>query len=254
MAEVIIKPLDNVEVLVDKNQIKVQVPNAASRFRGKLVVGDGREHVGGQFSFARVDDVVYEVGKSWPQYQNDYTAPTEPFTSGIYSANPSEYFHKHLLLPPEGEFVSIAPEYPGMVLSGNSPGTFESSRFGHENWYDWYAYKEDDVIIFTRLPIPAGVTKLNSIEVLARASSQAAEGLAKFQIRVLDSDDAVVTSVPSHWIRALGPITPFLFSGGGIGSDLGGTFEGGKKFEVQIRMRTMSGHGIHIGKMSARFQ
>lgn len=252
-ADVIISPLDNVDVLVDINQIKIQVPDAASRFRGKLVVGDGREHVGGQFSLARVDDVVYEVGKAWPQYQQNYVTPIEPFISGVHAANPSDSYHKHLLLPPEGEFISIAPEYPGMVLSGNSPGTFESSRAINRNWYDWYAYSEEDVIIFTRLPIPAGVTKLASLKIDARTSSPQADGVTKMQVRVLDSDDAVVTSIPSHWLHPLAPGSEFLFSGGGIGSDLGGNFEGGKKFEVQIRMRAVSGFGIHLGPMVARF-
>jgi hypothetical protein len=140
-----------------------------------------------------------------------------------------------------------------MVLSGNSPGTFESSRAFTKNWYDWYAYKEEDVIIFTRLPIPAGVTKLASLKIDARTSVPPADGLTKMQVRVLDSDDAVVTGVPSHWLHPLAPGSEFLFSGGGVGSDLGGTFEGGKKFEVQIRMRAVSGFGIHLGPMVARF-
>jgi hypothetical protein len=251
--DVIINPPDDMEVLVDTEEIKIQVPDPSSVFRGKLVIADGQESIGGNYSNGRVDDVAYEVGKAWPEFQQDYTVPVVPFTSGINKSNPSSYYHKHLMLPPEGEFVSIAPEYPSMVLSGHSPGTFESSRRHDQNWYDWYAYKEDDVIIYTRIPVPTGTTKLSSLKMKAH-TSPGGENLSKFKIQVKDTDDGIVNAVVPHWLHPAQMPTDYVFSGGGIGSDLGGTFESGKKLEVAIRMRSVSGHGIHIGPLTARFQ
>ena len=176
--------------------------------------------------------------------------------SGLLSrpGNPTQNRHEHLMLPLQGTVVGTAPEYQNVCVSGLSPGTFETHReFGH-NWYDWYTHaKEEDVLLYASLPAPVGRDRMSQLSVMAYADF-ANSGEARFQVQVRDTDGVVVGSVPKQWYTpAEEKPEMFVFSGGGIGSDLGGTFEGGKFFDVLIRMRSASGVGIHVGPLAARF-
>lgn len=184
-----------------------------------------------------------------------------PFESGISldGIDPSELhrfiegysgldsFHVHSMLPRDGIYMGYAPEFPGLCVSGLSPGTFETSRFSGQNWYDWYAFKEDDVLVYSRVKVPNGANNLHGFDVDAYVS-QNGRGLAKLQVAVYDTDGVRLSSVTQNWLEPDNVPNTFRFSGGGIGSNLGGTFEQNEEFDLEFRLRSSSGMGIHLGR------
>lgn len=168
--------------------------------------------------------------------------------------NPTNNRHVHLMLPLQGSIVATAPEYQNMCVSGLSPGTFETHRQYGNNWYDWYTHaKEEDVLVYASLQVPEGRDKISNLSIMAY-SDDGNEGEAKFQIQVRDTDGVVLGAIPKEWYSpSVESPETFVFSGGGIGSNLGGVFESGEYFDVLIRMRSASGIGVHVGPMYARF-
>lgn len=155
--------------------------------------------------------------------------------------------HKHPMLPRDGIYLGYAPEYPGLCVSGLSPGTFETSRFSGQNWYDWYSYKEDDVLVYSRVKVPAGVSHLHYFEVDAYVS-QFGKDLAKLRVSVYDTDGIKLSSISQEWLEPDDVPQTIRFSGGGIGSSLGGRFVENEEFDIEFRMRSSSGIGMHLGR------
>lgn len=169
-------------------------------------------------------------------------------------ANPTQNRHEHLMLPMQGTVVSTAPEYQGVCISGLSPGTFEAHRQYNHNWYDWYTHaKEEDVLVYASLQVPEGRSKISDLKLMAY-SDEGNAGEARIQVLMRDTDGVIVGALPKEWYTpAEEEPEMFVFSGGGIGSSLGGVFNPGEFFDVMVRMRSSSGIGVHIGPMSARF-
>jgi hypothetical protein len=168
--------------------------------------------------------------------------------------NTTDNQHVHLMLPEQGTVIAIAPEYPGLCVSGTSPGTFETHHEFGFNWYDWYTHaKEEDVIVYTQIMTPVGRSKLTNIDLYAYADD-GSQGEARLQVRVTDTDGVALGSVSRDWLYpAIDRPDMFVMSGGGIGSNLGGVFAGGQPFDVMVRMRSASGIGVHLGPIRARF-
>lgn len=238
--------------ILDQHLADIENPHNITPVRisgiSRLGVGDSNQWSASPFRPSRTSP-YWRLQGHWPFLPGVGIDGVDPSALHVLLEGHSglDAMHTHPMLPRDGIFLGHAPEYPGLCISGLSPGTFETSRFSGQNWYDWYSYKEDDVLVYSRVKVPAGVDKMHFFEVDTYVS-QFGNNLAKLRVSIYDTDGIKLSSISQAWLDPNDAPQTIRFSGGGIGSNLGGRFVENEEFDIEFRMRSASGIGIHLGR------
>lgn len=187
--------------------------------------------------------------------------------SPLLDGSNADDLHRHLLLQPF-EFQFLAPEYPAVTFSGVEPGWLESKYNEDQDRteYSWYALQDRATCLITLRPyMPIGYGEMDRVIVRNRVSSgtsvnqlgrdfQDAADWANVQsavsIRLYDTSGELVKEAHHQRLTNYLPSatilsgTNALFNEGG--ATLGGTWEEGKPYRIELEMISEQGIGAHV--------
>lgn len=165
--------------------------------------------------------------------------------------------HTHNMSGIAINFIGLAPEYIGSVLSGTGTGYLDTRRYEDSNVYRWRSDPEgvtsgaeNQVSIWTELGVPGDFDWLSGIELTLATPSATANH--KIDIDVFDTNGSSISLSDSQGLQSTG--SNLETKTVGVDSPLTPIFVPGSFFSVQTTIHGVSGADVFLGDLKMTYR